>query len=180
MSTTPVTRLYDAATIHEDSNESAALEYLAALGEPTVELTIDGQTKKYHSRKDIFRAMLSIEGGHEEPPALMLGSRSAPELILARLAPYDVKFLNQGCCPQMWYSLSNEDENLGNVCQENKFTLDSLFEATTLDGYEGHYRIAEYAEVSCGEVAHADGTTSAGRLPDGSYVLLEKVSDRVL
>ena len=24
MSTTPVTRLYDAATIHEDSNESAA------------------------------------------------------------------------------------------------------------------------------------------------------------
>ena len=129
MSTTPVTRLYDAATIHEDSNEAAALEYLAALGEPTVELTIDGQTKKYHSRKDIFRAMLSIEGGHEEPPALMLGSRSAPELILARLAPYDVKFLNQGGCPQMWYSLSNEDENLGNVCQENKFTMDYLFEA---------------------------------------------------
>jgi len=96
MSTKSVTRLYDAATIHADSNEAAALEYLAALGEPTVELTIDGQTKKYHSRKDIFRAMLSIEGGHEEPPALMLGSRSAPELILARLAPLRREVPQQG------------------------------------------------------------------------------------
>lgn len=174
----PATCLYDGTTIHEHSEASAALAYLAALGEPAAELTVDGKSTRYYSSGDIFRAMLSLEGGYNEPPALLLGARHAPELFLARIAPWDVKFLKKGG-KEVWYSLSNDDGNLGNVCQEHAFTLDSLFEARVQDGYNAHYRIVEYAELSCGDGVHADGTTSRGRLSDGSYVLVAKVCDRM-
>lgn len=170
--------LYDGTTIHEDSEESAALAYLAALGEPAAELTVDGKSTRYYRSGDIFRAMLSLEGGYTEPPSLLLGAHHAPELFLARIAPWDVKFLEKSG-KEVWYALSNDEGNLGNVCQERTFTLDSLFEARVQDGYNAHYRIVEYAELTCGDGVHADGTTSRGRLPDGSYVLVAKVCDRM-
>lgn len=178
MSAKPATCLYDGTTIHEHSEASAALAYLAALGEPAAELTVDGKSTRYYSSGDIFRAMLSLEGGYNEPPSLLLGAHHAPELFLARLAPYNVKFLEKKG-KQVRYSLSNDDGNLGNVCQEHAFTLDSLFEARVQNGYNAHYRIVEYAELSCGDGVHADGTTSRGHLPDGAYVLVAKVSDRI-
>lgn len=178
MSAKPATCLYDGTTIHEDSEASAALAYLAALGEPAAELTVDGKSTRYYRSGDIFRAMLSLEGGCNEPPSLLLGAHHAPELFLARLAPYDVKFLEKDC-KEVWYSLSNDEGNLGNVCQEHTFTLDSLFEARVQNSYNACYRVIEYAELSCGNAVHADGTTSRGRLPDGSYVLVAKVCDRM-
>lgn len=178
MSAQPATCLYDGTTIHEDSEESAALAYLAALGEPAAEVTIDGKITRYYRSGDIFRAMLSLEGRYTEPPSLLLGAHHAPELFLARIAPYDVKFLEKGG-REMWYSLSTDEGNLGNVCQEGTFTLDSLFEAKVQNGYNAHYRIVEYAELHCGDGVHADGTTSRGHLPDGAYVLVAKVSDRI-
>lgn len=178
MSTKPATCLYDGTTIHEHSEESAALAYLAALGEPAAKLTVDGKSTRYYRSGDIFRAMLSVEGGYNEPPSLLLGANHAPELFLARIAPYDVKFLEKSG-KEVWYSLSNDDGNLGNVRQEHPFTLDSLFEARVQNGYNAHYRILEYAELSCGDGVHADGTTSRGHLPDGAYVLVAKVSDRI-
>ena len=124
MSTKPATCLYDGTTIHEDSEESAALAYLAALGKPAAEVTVDGKSTRY-------------------------------------------------------YMLSNDDGDLGNVCQEGIFALESLFEARVQNSYNACYRVIEYAELSCGDAVHAHGTTSRGRLPDGSYVLVAKVCDRM-
>ena len=178
MSTKPATCLYDGTTIHEDSEESAALAYLAALGKPAAELTVDGKSTRYYSSGDIFRAMLSLEGGYHEPPALLLGAHYAPELFLARITPDEVTLL-QKSGREVQYLLSNDGGDLGTVYQENGFMLESLFEARVKHRYNACYRIIEYAEISCGNVVHADGTTSSGRLPDGSYVLVAKVFDRM-
>lgn len=178
MSTKPATCLYDGTTIHEDSEESVALAYLAALGKPAAEVTVDGKSTRYYSSGDIFRAMLSLEGGCHEPPALLLGAHHAPELFLARITPDDMKLFKKGG-REMWYSLSNDDGDLGNVCQEGIFALESLFEARVQNSYNACYRVIEYAELSCGDAVHAHGTTSRGRLPDGSYVLVAKVCDRM-
>ena len=125
MSTKPATCLYDGTTIHEDSEESAALEYLAALGKPAAEVTVDGKSTRYYRSGDIFRAMLSLEGGCHEPPALLLGAHHAPELFLARITPDDMKLFKKGG-REMWYLLSNDGGDLGNVCQEGIFALESL------------------------------------------------------
>lgn len=178
MSAKPATRLYDGTTIHEDSEESAALEYLAALGKPAAELTVDGKNIRYYSSGDIFRAMLSLEAGFFEPPALLLGAHHAPELFLARITPDEVTFL-QKSGREVQYLLSNDGGDLGNVRQEGLFALESLFEARVKGSYNACYRVIEYAELSCGDAVHADGTTSSGRLPDGSYVLVAKVCDRM-
>ena len=60
MSAKPANRLYDGTTIHEDSHDGAARDYLEALGEPSVEVSIDGRVKKYYGREAIFRAMMRL------------------------------------------------------------------------------------------------------------------------
>ena len=178
MSTKPATCLYDGTTIHKDSEESAALAYLAALGKPAAEVTVDGKSTRYYSSGDIFRAMLTLEAGFHEPPALLLGAHYAPELFLARITPDEVTFL-QKSGREVQYLLSNDGGDLGTVYQESGFMLESLFEARVQRSYNACYRVIEYAELSCGDAVHADGTTSSGRLPDGSYVLVAKVCDRM-
>lgn len=178
MSAKPANRLYDGTTIHEDSHDGAARDYLEALGEPSVEVSIDGRVKKYYGREAIFRAMIDARNGiYLDAPVLALGGSRSPELFMARMAPFDIQFTGDRC--ELWCSLSWDGENVGNVCIEHSFTLDSLFEARVIDTYEGHYRITGYANVECGTAHLNGGGTCVSHLPDGSYVLVEKVSDRV-
>ena len=109
MSAKSATRLYDGTTIHKDSHDGAARDYLAALSEPSVEVSIDGQVKKYYGREDIFRAMLDARNGiYIDAPVLALGDSRSPELFMARMVPYDIQFT--GGDRQLWCSLSWDGE----------------------------------------------------------------------
>ena len=61
----------------------------------------------------------------------------------------------------MRYLLSNDDGDLGNVCQEGIFALESRLRKVQ-NSYNACYRVIEYAELSCGDAVHTDGTTSTG------------------
>ena len=136
----------------------------------------------YHPRDAIFRSMLSVTGKGEDAPFLLLGDTPpSPDLFLAKLVPADTAPAEPW--QKMFHGLTAEGMNFGEVMQEYRFdvTLDALLSAEVMGTSNmGHYRITECANVSNGTAYLLGGTTAPSRLPDGSYVLLEKVSDRIL
>lgn len=116
---------------------------------------------------------------NEDAPFLLLGDvPRSPDLFLAKLVPADVAPAEPW--QKMFHGLTSEGMSFGEVMQEYRFdvTLDALLSAEVRGtSNNGHYRITECANVSDGTAYLLGGTTAPSRLPNGSYVLVEKTSD---
>lgn len=170
------TRLYASANLTRDVSKGTRRQYLKALAQHEG-FDLEGIT--YHSRDAIFRAMLSVTGKGEDAPFLLLGDAPrSPDLFLAKLVPADTAPAEPW--QKMFHGLTSEGMNFGEVMQEYRFdvTLDALLTAEVRGtSNDGHYRITECANVTAGTAYLLGGSTAPSRLPDGSYVLVEKTSD---
>lgn len=169
------THLYASANLTRDVSKGTRRQYLKALVQYEG-FDVEGIT--YHSRDAIFRAMLSVTGKGEDAPFLLLGDAPrSPDLFLAKLVPADTAPAEPW--QKMFHGLTSEGMNFGEVMQEYGFdvTLDALLTAEVRGtSNDGHYRITECAKVSAGTAYLLGGSTAPSRLPDGSYVLVEKTA----
>lgn len=169
-------RLYASLNLTRDVSRTTASEYLRAIAQYE---GVAFEREVYRCRDTIFRAMLSVTGKGEDAPFLLLGDAPrSPELFLAKLVPADTAPAEPW--QKMFHGLTSEGMNFGEVMQEYRFdvTLDALLSAEVMaTSNKGHYRITECANVSGGTAYLLGGSTAPSRLPDGSYVLVEKTSN---
>ena len=70
--------------------------------------------------------------------------------------------------------------NLGNLKVRGEMRPDTILDGELSDlPYRGHYRICRYVESDGDEATIAGGATVKTRLPFGSFVLVERVAEKV-
>lgn len=153
--------------------------YVAALNNHRVaQLAIDNQPL-YATTDEILTAMLQVRGTCDTNLPLALGEDpDSPELFLASLTPYGLDLLGGECA--LWLHIDNSAGNLGNLKVRGEMRPDTILDGELSDlPYRGHYRICRYVESDGDEATIAGGATVKTRLHFGSFVLVERVAEKV-
>ena len=172
-------KTFDALHFTDDTPDEASSPYLAAFKRPEILLAALDSKPLYATTDEILAAMLQVRGTSDTNLPLALGEDpDSPELFLASLTPYGLDLLGGECA--LWLHLDNSAGNLGNLKIRGEVNADSILGGELSDlPYRGHYRICRYVESDGDEATLAGGATVKTRLPFGSFVLVERVAEKV-
>lgn len=172
-------KTFDALRFTDDTPDVAYSPYLAALGRPEALLAALDSKPLYATTDEILTAMLQVRGTSDTNLPLALGEDTdSPELFLASLTPYGLDLMGGECA--LWLHLDNSAGNLGNVKVRGEMRPDTILDGELSDlPFRGHYRICRYVESDGDAATIAGGATVKTRLPFGSFVLVERVAQKV-
>lgn len=172
-------KYFDAWRFTDDTPDVAYSPYLAAFKRPDILLAALDSKPLYATADEILAAMLQVRGTSDTNRPLALGEDTdSPELFLASITPYGLDLMGGECA--LWLHLDNSAGNLGNVKVRGEVNADSILDGELSDlPYRGHYRICRYIESDGDEATIAGGATVKTRLPFGSFVLVERVAEKV-
>lgn len=172
-------KTFDALRFTDDTPDVAYSPYLAAFERPEFMRAILDSQPLYATTDEILTAMLQVRGTGDTNLPLALGEDpDSPELFLASITPYGLDLMGGECA--LWLHLDNSAGNLGNVKIRGEMRPDTILDGELSDlPYRGHYRICRYVESDGDEATIAGGVTVKTRLPFGSFVLVERVAQKV-